>query len=175
MKKGEWKETAAIIGVVMAAFVIYAVAVWLLSITLVAMWIPLACGALVALLTLVAVRRGRGVVWCCCYALLMTGLVADLALGANYGWRDSAAARRETCAVERVYSETRHRTKRINRRTVGRGEPYKVYYMDVRLPGGYTRKRSLTLSEYNSMARKRTPSVTVTVTPGLFGLSVLEY
>lgn len=48
-----------------------------------------------------------------------------------------------SAVVRKVYSETRHRSRRVGRRYVANGEEYKVYYMDVEFPGGYVKPRQI--------------------------------
>lgn len=165
----------ALIASVVAAMVIYGVAAWLFGMTLVEVWKVLACGAAVALLTLIPLRRGRGAVWCVAYIILVAGLMADLTLGVNYWLRDEQGSTDVICEVVGLYSETRTRTRRINRRIVGRGEPYRVYYMDVRMPDGSVRKRQLTLSRYNRMSRRRVSKVKVRVTPGFLNWPLVDF
>lgn len=79
-----------------------------------------------------------------CHTVTATGVVMAAFYVCNYAFADSTTLHKETVVVERRYSETRHRTKRISRRVYGRGEPYKVYYIDVRFVGsGKTKAISL--------------------------------
>lgn len=101
-------------------------------------------------------------------------------LGVNFFDRDTTDSVTVRAEVVRVYSETRHRTKRVARNRYTRGEPYKVYYMDVRLPDGQERKRSISLERYNRFARsnhrrrQRPDSVDLHLTKGALGLTVIE-
>lgn len=174
-EKLERKRMVALIASVVAAMVIYGVAAWFFGMTLVEVWKVLACGASVALLTLIPLRRGRGAVWCVVYIILVAGLMADLALGVNYYLRNEQDSSEVVCEVVGLYSEKRTRTRRINRRIVGRGEPYSVYYMDVRMPDGSVRKRQLTLSRYNYMSRKRVSKIKVCVTPGFLNWPLVDF
>lgn len=115
-----------------------------------------------------------------CHLVAFTGLFASVILGVNYFSRDIKDSVTVRAEVVRVYSEPRHRMKRVARNRYTRGEPYQVYFMDVRLPDGRERKRSISLQRYNVYARssqrqqQRPGSVNITLTSGAFGMTVIE-
>lgn len=74
--------------------------------------------------------------------------------------------------VERVYKETRYKTKRVSRRHYTRGTPYKVTRADVKLPDGHTRSIDVTKRVYKNMSKGDT--VDIPVTTGIFRLSYLD-
>ena len=82
--------------------------------------------------------------------------------------------------ILKIYSETRHRTKRIARNRYTKGEPYKVYFMDVCLPDGQKHKRSISLKRYNQYTysshrhRERPDSVDLFLTKGALGMTIIE-
>lgn len=88
----------------------------------------------------------------------------------RYGADDSRATVTETRVIRR-YTETRYHTRRINRRTSVRGEPYTVYILDLQLPDGRVKQQTVTLSTYNSTRRGATRPCTVR--PGLLGADII--
>lgn len=115
-----------------------------------------------------------------CNLVAVTGLAMALFLGVNYFGRNKTETVSVRAEVLRVYPETHYRTKRLARNRYTRGEPYKVYYMDVRLPDGRERKREIPLKRYNRYVRSshirhtRPDSVDLRLTPGALGLTVIE-
>lgn len=103
-----------------------------------------------------------------------------LILGVNYFCRDKSDSETVRVEITRIYSETHYRMKRVARNRYTRGEPYRMYYMDVRLPDGRERKRSISLQRYNRYARSshmrqtRPDSVNLTLTSGALGMTILE-
>ena len=90
----------------------------------------------------------------------------------NYAFADKSTLHKEPVVVERRYSEVRHRTKRISRRTYGRGEPYKVYYIDVRFPStGKLKAISLQQRLYNRVRTGDTLSLDTEM--GFLGFPVI--
>lgn len=83
-----------------------------------------------------------------CHTAAATFISGAALLGINYMWRDTGSAHTEKVVVQRVYSETRHRTERVGRRYRRTGEPYKVYYMDVRFASGHTKSIPLTAGSF---------------------------
>ena len=71
-----------------------------------------------------------------------------------------------------VFSKTRHRTRRVGRNRMAPGEPYKVYYLDLRLPDGRLKEMSATLGQYNR--RHKGDTVALPVERGLFGVPVIK-
>ncbi len=74
--------------------------------------------------------------------------------------------------VERLYTETHHRSKRVGRNRYVKGEPYKVYYMEVSLPGGWRKPIHLDRARYS--ATHLGDTIAIPVGRGLFGLSVIK-
>jgi hypothetical protein len=97
-----------------------------------------------------------------------------------YFRRDTSETETVHAEIIKIYSETRHRTKRVARNRYTRGEPYKVYFMDVRLPDGQKHKRSISLKSYNQYAysshrhRERPDSVNLLLTKGALGMTIIE-
>lgn len=187
MKLSGWK-ISGIIMVGMAVIFCYAVAITLLNMTLVnPVWIVGVSALLAGLTGLILVRKWsvltgtRNVaVNAICQLISFTGLFMALILGVNYFCRDKSDSETVRVEITRIYSETHHRMKRVARNRYTRGEPYRMYYMDVRLPDGRKRKRSISLQRYNRYARSshmrqaRPDSVNLTLTSGALGMTILE-
>ncbi len=73
--------------------------------------------------------------------------------------------------IERVYYKTRYKKKRISRRVYGRGEPYKVYYIDIRFDNGTNKSLEIPLSKYNRM--RKSDRLVFEVRKGLWGIDVM--
>ena len=115
-----------------------------------------------------------------CHVVAATGLFMAIILGVNYFGRYSSDTITVRAEVVKVYSETRYHSKRVARNRYIRGNPYQVYFMDVRLPDGRVRQRSISLKRYNRYARKshkqreRADSVDLMLTPGALGMTIIE-
>lgn len=163
------------------AFASYTFAIFLGTKTLTTLWIPWVVTAAVALATglhlapLCRVFTGstRFILNYDIYSFISTGVLTGLFFSLNYFLSDPSSACGVNADVTRIYSETRYHTRRVGRRVVGRGNPYKVYNADVVLPGGRTKTIPLTLSEYNSS--RHSTVMTVEVEKGFFGLPVIKH
>lgn len=140
-----------------------------------------------ALTALVFWRKWRIITGTCnviinfiCHLIAAAGLFLALILGVNYFGRNTSDSVTVRAEVVKVYSETRHRMKRVARNRYTQGEPYKVYFMDVRLPDGRECKRSVSLQRYNHYARsnfrhRESPdSVNLILTKGALGMTIIE-
>lgn len=187
-KKSSGWRTFVIITASLAVIVFYGIALTLFGMTLVSpVWIVSAAVVLAAVTALALwsrwqwlTRTQNVVVNVGCHLVAATGLFMAVILGVNYYGRHTGESYTVGAEIERVYAETRYRSKRVSRRHYTRGEPYKVYFMDVKLPDGRVRKRSISLRRYNRYAwsshrrRPRPDSVSLTMTPGALGLTVME-
>lgn len=69
--------------------------------------------------------------------VVVSGIVLSAALlMGNYFATDFDRLPCERVIVEKRITKTRYKTKRVTRRTYTRGAPYKVYYLEISLPGG---------------------------------------
>ena len=115
-----------------------------------------------------------------CHLLFFTGLCMALILGVNYFCRDKSDSVTVRAEITNIYSETRHRMKRTARNRYTRGEPYHVYFMNVRLPDGSECKRSISLDRYNRFAysshhhRECPDSIDIILTSGALGMTIIE-
>lgn len=171
-------RTAALVVSGLLALIGYAGAVGLDSITIVPRWLPWTVGLILAMSTGLwgrgFIRRltGFSAVWInyLIYTVVMTGVFACLLLVVNR----VGAGEREPVAAEicRVYSETRHRTKRITSRRYTRGEPYKVYFAELDLGGGVRKSVHLNFEQYRKM--RRGLIVEVSLRKGTLGFKVVD-
>lgn len=102
---------------------------------------------------------------------LFSSLIAFAFLGINFAV-DGKGIHKETVTVERLYSKTFHRTKRVGRRYVGRGEPYKVYYMEVSFTDKKTKVIRLGQSGYGK--REKGDRLELEIGEGFFGIPVIK-
>lgn len=105
-----------------------------------------------------------------CHLVSATGFFMSLLLGINYWGRHSDDTKTERVAVVRVYSEEHYRSRKVGRRYV-KGEPYKTYYIDVSLPGGYEKPMTVKPEKFRSYHTG--DSVTVKLTPGALGMPIV--
>lgn len=93
-------------------------------------------------------------------------------LGGNYIFADKSSSHIEKVAVEKKQRETRHRTRRVSRRSYVRGEPYYVYNITVKFEDGRTKKMEVLKKRYDRIHKGDT--LTFTVQRGLFGFPIIE-
>jgi len=104
------------------------------------------------------------------HSLFFTVLLSAAYFTVNYF---TAAARPlvyERGVVTRVYSEQRHRSRRVGRRRYVQGEPYKVYKAEIESARGSV-TIDLSLTRYNSLHRG--DSLDLPFSSGIFGAQVL--
>lgn len=108
----------------------------------------------------------------CVEAIVMFPIVLCTLLGVNYFGADDSTRHTENAVIERLYSKTRHHTKRVSRRTVGVGEEYKVYYAEVRMTGVARKEISLNQKQWHRLHRGDT--IKLQVAQGALGLPVIK-
>ena len=74
--------------------------------------------------------------------------------------------------VTRIYSETRHTTRRVSRRTYVQGDPYKVYFAEVCLPSG--RLKSISINNRQFRRLHKGDTITLKIGRGALGLPVIR-
>lgn len=77
----------------------------------------------------------------------------------------------EEVTVERVYSKTQHRPRRVGRRYVGQGQPYKVYYMEIAFANG--NRKEIRLGQSGYRGHKKGQKLLLDISTGLFGLPII--
>lgn len=90
----------------------------------------------------------------------------------NFAFSNRSETVNESAVIERVFYKTRYKKKRISRRTYGRGEPYKVYYIDICFEDGTEKTISIPLQKYNRLHRG--DSLVFEVRKGLWGMKILD-
>lgn len=104
--------------------------------------------------------------------LVMFPILLCALLCVNYFGADDTTQHTENAVVERLYSKTRHHTKRVSRRTVGVGEEYKVYYAEVSMPSVANKEISLNLRQWQKLHKGDT--IRVQVAQGALGMPVMK-
>lgn len=173
--------TRTIILSVMAGIVliVWGLILYLLGVTMVPVALLLAAGCLLSAATAAAWwRLWRGVVagrkWAAViiqFAVMLTVLMLAVP-GINYLTADFERAADTDGTVTSVYSEERHRTRRVGRRTYADGGTYLVYYADVDVPGARRIKYPLTASAFRRV--RRGTVIPVKVATGCFGMKVVK-
>ena len=114
-----------------------------------------------------------------CYIVAATGISMALLLGINYFAKNSSESYTYEAKIEKIFSETAYRRKRVGNRYYANGEPYKNYYMVITMPDGKNKKFPISTSHFNKYAatshisKRRPKSVKLTFTPGAFGWHVM--
>lgn len=177
-----------IITVSLAVIIFYGISITLFGMTLIEPVLIIGVSILFAAVTAFAFRQkwrmitssDSVIVNVICHVFATTGLFMALILGVNYFGRNSSESTTVRAEIVKVYSENRYRMKRVARNRYTRGEPYRVYFMDVRLPDGRECKRSISLQRYNRFSRStymhrvRKDSVDLRLTKGALGMTILE-
>lgn len=101
------------------------------------------------------------VLWCA--ALCVFGLYAI-----NYFGAPAEATHTEKVVVRAKRYAIRHKSKRIRRNVYGRGEAYKVYFLDLEFADGTIKPQGVPLSSYRRYAKGDT--VEVRMSAGALGL-----
>lgn len=149
------------------------------NLTMSELWKVLLVSSAVALpLALIFVRRDkrlvpfsnvpmRFVVW----FLFMVPVLAGTFYLVNYLGADKDNASDMPAVVESKYYEIRHRSRRVGRRYVSNGEPYNVYYADLRLADGHHAKMRLTGAQISSV--RAGEEINVKIASGMLGIPVI--
>ncbi len=90
----------------------------------------------------------------------------------NSVFADNQTKHEEKAVAERVYYQTRHKSRRISRRVYGRGEAYKVYFVDVKFKNGARKSLEIPLKQYNRI--RKGDSLRYELEKGLFGVTVIR-
>lgn len=142
MTKGKWIRQILIVGIsVPLLMLLGGYIIWLLEASLVNPWIIITCAAAVALISGIALSRmwqkllSFNNIYLCfaINAVVMTGIVTALILSLNYFTAAAKTHHIEKGTVERVFTKTRHTSRRVSRRVYVQGQPYKVYFIEIKL------------------------------------------
>ncbi len=171
-------RTAVFVVLGLIAMIVYAGSVALISLTLVPAWLPWTVAAIIAVATGLWGRKAMGrmcgisAMWLnyLIYVVIATGLFAFALLLANrLGAGECEPVQAE---VTRVYSETRYHSKRVSSRRYIRGDPYKVYYIDVCLEGGINKPVSVNVNTFRKM--RKGCYVELALRSGALGFKVID-
>ncbi|MBD5224528.1 MAG: hypothetical protein HDS68_00955 [Bacteroidales bacterium] len=148
--------------------------------TIVAWWLPLTICGVMALASATVLWR----IWMrltgsvsffpnfICQAVFAWSLLLFGFYVTNYGFASEASKHVEDVTVEGVYSKTHYKSRRVGRGRYVRGEPYKVYYMEVSLADGRLKELSVTRDESRRL-RKGTV-LPLTFERGFWGAPVIK-
>lgn len=106
------------------------------------------------------------------HGLFASAVCLVLSLAANYHISREGELHDEIATVQQRFTKTRHRTKRVGRRVVAQGEPYKVYYVKLRFAEGTVKDFEVPLSTYRRYSKHDT--LTVTLDRGILNIPVLR-
>ena len=91
--------------------------------------------------------------------------------GLNWLCRDTASHHSTEARVEKVYTETRRRSKRVRRGIYTQGEAYSVFVADISI-GGHTRSTDISYDAYRGLRKGDT--LQVEIERGLFGFDIID-
>lgn len=105
-------------------------------------------------------------------AIYITIVAAGGLYTMNYAFADHTTRHDENVVVERKFTRTRHRSRRVGRRYV-RGDAYQVYFMQIRFTDGRTTELEISRNRYNRLRTGGT--TTVNLATGLLGAPVINF
>lgn len=107
-----------------------------------------------------------------CHIVTVASVAIAAFYGANYAFADRSTHHTEMAVVEGRYSETRYHSRRVGRRVVGRGEPYKVYHIEVCLTDGQKKRLSVPFGRFRRIHTGDT--ISLPVEQGALGFPVIR-
>lgn len=102
--------------------------------------------------------------------IVITPVSVSSAMILNYSYPSSEQKAR--ASVTRLYTQTRHQTKRVSRKHYTQGPAYKVYFMEFDIPEIGTKDVECSHTDYKRLMKGDT--VTLTVGTGLLGLRYID-
>lgn len=173
-------RTAAVIAVAAFSILGYGAIATLSGRTLIRLWIPIAAALAIAAIPsawlLPAWRWLTGLsnnaLCLVCHAVAAVGILAGAAYVCNYAFPDTSTLHEVDATVAARRTEVRHKSKRVSRRVYTQGEPYTVYYIDLRLPGGDAVSLGVQKSRYSRIRVGDT--LQLPVERGLLGIPVVR-
>lgn len=156
------------------------VIIGLSSLTMTSPWFPIGASAAFAAITGTVLadkwewltKTNRFILNYLCHLAAVTILMAAAFYIINYAFADKESIHTVKATVERRYSETRHKTRRLRRNVYVNGEPYKVYYMELRFENGMKKSRSISLAKFNRIRKGDT--INVKIAQGAFHIPVIK-
>lgn len=160
---------AKIIISLLAAFLCYGAIMGLSSATLISPWFPVGTALLFSAITGIAfahkwekfTNTASFIPNYICHLIAVTGVLGASFYIINYAFTDSSTTHTVKAVVERRYTETHYKSKRIRRNVYGRGEPYKVYYMELRFENGMKKSRLIDIKRFNRLRKGDTVNVDI--------------
>lgn len=152
----------------------------ILSETLVAWWVPVACVAVVTVAAGVPMMRiwpkltGRQNVllsWLCQLIIVGPVLLCTV-LTLNMACASDSSAVTADVVVARCYRETRYHTRRVSRRVYTRGAPYYVYCVEIDVNRDNRCTLEIPKKKYDRIYKGDT--LRVDIKRGLFGMDVID-
>ena len=148
--------------------------------TLIDWWKPVGACALLAVISSLAMSHRWKKFTCSDFAPINFTLHAIVSFtvlifaffSVNYFFADDKDLHTENVTVEHRYRETRYHTKRVGRRTVGRGTPYYVYSIEVRFSNG--RLKTLPVSKKRHDRLRANTTIPLEVETGYLGIPVIK-
>ena len=158
----------------------YTTAFLLSDLTILPLWIPLSASILITALSGIFLwkswrsftRIRTFAVNYACHCVVATGLLLCAFFSLNTILANKDSLHEEKCTVTRKFVEERHHSRRVGRGRYVRGEPYNVYFFEVRFPDGKTKKFETTFTHYRRVRINDT--VTLSMVKGLFGIPVVR-
>lgn len=98
-------------------------------------------------------------------------VLMNIYYGLNYLLTEKES-RREPAVVERLYSETHHKSRRVGRNRYVQGEPYKVYRTEVRFMSGKKKELSMPFARWRRLHKGDT--LHFNVSKGGLGMPVIH-
>lgn len=105
-----------------------------------------------------------------CHMLSVFPLLLCAALTVNYACANVSG--KTEARIEKVYRQTRYRSRRVGRRTYTRGEPYQVYCMEIETSGGLRRDFDISRKIYSKAAKGDT--IQLDILSGPLGMKMLD-
>ena len=146
--------------------------------TLVSRHVPICIGLFIGLCAAIVTGKfSEGT----CRRIVLRSLAVLVAVGSlatgtfyalNFSLSDSTRQTEVHAVVERKYTEEHYRTRRVSRRTVGRGEKYTVWYIDLVVDGGVSKTWQVSSGQYRRLHIGDT--LTLALERGLFGYPVVK-
>lgn len=173
-------QTAVRIIVALLVFAAFTLAVYISGKTIFNLWIPWSISVFSAVVSGIFLWRkwkpisgsSSILINFLIHTVCVAGIAAALVFSLNYFGSDKSSESVVTAKVVNSYSKTRYHTRRIGRRLSGRGNPYKVYYIEAELPDGRKKEFSVTLSQFNEA--RRSSRMRLDIEEGLLSMPVIK-
>lgn len=92
-----------------------------------------------------------------CHLALSCGIFLFAIYFFNYTYAKESTTHTENVLVDKKFTKIRHHRQRVSRRSYRQGNPYKVYYFDLKFENGKEKTVSVSSSRYNRIQRLLNP------------------